>query len=74
MQNHQGELPIGTVTFLFTDIEGSTRLLAHLGDAYVDLLAEQRRIMREAFGHSEGMEDDTRGAVYKWGFLPPRYV
>ena len=40
------ELPTGTVTFLFTDIEGSTRLLNELGDAYADALAEHRRILR----------------------------
>ena len=74
IQNQQDELPIGTVTFLFTDVEGSTKLLAHLGDAYAELLAEQRWVMREAFGHWEGMEDNTRGAAYKWGFLPPMYV
>ncbi|TET36112.1 MAG: adenylate/guanylate cyclase domain-containing protein, partial [Anaerolineales bacterium] len=55
------ELPQGTVTFLFTDIEGSTRLLAHLGDAYADLLAEQRTILREVFTRHEGQEVDTQG-------------
>jgi len=55
------ELPSGTVTFLFTDIEGSTRLLAHLGEAYADLLSEQRRIMRVVFNHLEGQEVDTQG-------------
>ena len=44
------ELPTGTVTFLFTDIEGSTRLLHALGpDAYAAALAEHRRVLREAF-------------------------
>jgi hypothetical protein len=43
-------LPGGTVTFLFTDIEGSTRLLQQLGDQYVELLADQRRI--GSIGHS----------------------
>ena len=43
-------LPSGTVTFLFTDIEGSTRLLHSLGpDAYADALADHRRTLREAF-------------------------
>jgi class 3 adenylate cyclase len=36
------QLPSGTVTFLFTDIEGSTRLLNELGDTYAELLAEHR--------------------------------
>ena len=44
------ELHGGTVTFLFTDIEGSTRLLERLGDRYAAALAEQRRIVRDAFG------------------------
>jgi len=40
------ELPTGTVTFLFTDVEGSTRLLQELGDAYGDALAGHRRVLR----------------------------
>jgi len=45
----RGDLPTGTVTFLFTDIEGSTRLLHALGpDAYAEALAEHRRALREA--------------------------
>ncbi len=48
------ELPQGTVTFLFTDIEGSTKLLARLSDAYTDLLADQRTILREVFTRHEG--------------------
>jgi class 3 adenylate cyclase len=40
------ELPTGTVTFLFTDVEGSTRLLHELGDEYEGVLAEHRRILR----------------------------
>ena len=43
------ELPSGTVTFLVTDIEGSTRLLHELGDAYADALAEHRLVLRDAF-------------------------
>jgi class 3 adenylate cyclase len=42
-------LPAGTVTFLFTDVEGSTRLLREHGAGYADLLAEHRRALREAF-------------------------
>jgi len=55
------ELPTGTVTFLFTDVEGSTRLLRQHGDAYPALLAEHRRLLREAFGRHEGVEVDTQG-------------
>ncbi|MFV9675584.1 MAG: ATP-binding protein [Anaerolineales bacterium] len=55
------ELPSGTVTFLFTDIEGSTLLLAQLGDDYANLLADQRTILREVFTRHEGQEVDTQG-------------
>ena len=43
------ELPTGTVTFLFTDIEGSTRLLEELGDSYAEVLAGHREVLRKAF-------------------------
>jgi predicted ATPase/class 3 adenylate cyclase len=69
------ELPTGTVTLLFTDMEGSTRLLERLGDRYVELLYEHRRLLRAAVarfnGREVGMEGDAsfvaftsaRGAV-----------
>ena len=55
------QLPSGTVTFLFTDIEGSTRLLHELGDGYVEVLAEHRRALRDAFSRYGGVEVDTQG-------------
>src|SRR6266487_3118104 len=55
------ELPWGTVTFLFTDIEGSTRLLKQLRDRYGELLSEHQRILREAFAEHGGHEIDTQG-------------
>jgi len=56
------ELPTGTVTFLFTDIEGSTRLLHELGaDGYADALAQHRRAVRTAVARHEGVEVDTQG-------------
>jgi predicted ATPase/class 3 adenylate cyclase len=55
------ELPTGTVTFLFTDIEGSTRLLQHLGERYSQVLAEQRRLLRAAFQAHDGHELGTEG-------------
>src|SRR5438876_8522095 len=58
------ELPTGTVTFLFTDIEGSTRLLHELGDSYADALAEHRRVLREAFARHGGVEVDTQGDAF----------
>jgi predicted ATPase len=55
------ELPTGTVTFLFTDVEGSTRLLNELGDAYAEVLAEHRRVLRKTFARHRGVEVDTQG-------------
>src|SRR5213080_116505 len=54
-------LPSGTVTFLFTDIEGSTQLLKTLGPLYGDALAEHQRILRAAFAAHGGREIDTQG-------------
>src|SRR5262245_51344598 len=57
-----GELPSGTVTFLFTDIEGSTKLLDELGaDRYAEELSKHRRVLREAFARNGGVEVDTQG-------------
>jgi predicted ATPase len=58
------ELPTGTVTFLFTDIEGSTRLLHELGHRYADALAEHRRLLREAVARHGGVEVDTQGDAF----------
>src|SRR5215212_7904318 len=57
-------LPAGTVTFLFTDVEGSTRLLHEHGTGYADLLAQHRRALREAFTAHEGVEVDTQGDAF----------
>ena len=54
-------LPTGNVTFLFTDIEGSTKLVQALGDAYAGLLAEHCRIMRAAIAEHGGTEVGTEG-------------
>jgi predicted ATPase/class 3 adenylate cyclase len=54
-------LPTGTVTLLFTDIEGSTRLLQQLGDRYADLLEEYRQLLRAVFQQWNGHEVDTQG-------------
>jgi predicted ATPase/class 3 adenylate cyclase len=59
------ELPAGTVTFLFTDVEGSTKLLHELGAAaYAEALGEHRRVLREAFGAQGGVEVDTQGDAF----------
>ncbi|MFN2484801.1 MAG: adenylate/guanylate cyclase domain-containing protein [Candidatus Limnocylindria bacterium] len=55
------ELPTGTVTFLFTDIEGSTRLLQRVGNAYRDLLATHDRILRDAIAAGGGVAVQTEG-------------
>ena len=56
------DLPTGTVTFLFTDVEGSTRLLHELGESdYARALAEHRRILRAAVADHAGIEVDTEG-------------
>jgi predicted ATPase len=60
----QRELPTGTVTFLFTDIEGSTRLLGRLGDEYAEVLAEHHRALREVWSRHEGVEVDTQGDAF----------
>ncbi len=53
--------PTGTVTFLFSDIEGSTKLAHRLGDGYAAVLNEQRRLLRGVFAQWEGKEVDTAG-------------
>ena len=59
------ELPSGTVTFLFTDVEGSTRLLDELGaEAYAAALQEHRRLLRAAFARHGGVEVDTQGDAF----------
>jgi class 3 adenylate cyclase len=62
-------LPSGTVTFLFSDIEGSTSLLKQVGDEeYADLLRTHRRIVRETFGLYHGQEIDTQGDAFFYSF------
>jgi predicted ATPase/class 3 adenylate cyclase len=57
----ESDLPGGTVTFLFSDIEGSTRLLAQLGERYADVLLEHRRALRVGFDAHGGREVDAEG-------------
>jgi class 3 adenylate cyclase len=61
-------LPPGTVTLLFSDIEGSTRLLRRLGPAYEALLLEHRRLLRAAFAGAGGEEIETRGDSFMVAF------
>ena len=62
------ELPSGTVTFVFTDIEGSTELLKRLGDGYADALTRHRRIVRGVFASRDGVEMDTQGDAFFFVF------
>ena len=54
-------LPVGDVTLVFTDIEGSTSLLTMLGERYADLLHSHRRVLRAAFEEHGGVEVGTEG-------------
>jgi len=57
----EAALPSGLVTFLFTDIEGSTRLFSDLGDRYVDVLDRHNRILRSVWAEHSGAEISTEG-------------
>jgi class 3 adenylate cyclase len=67
------DLPTGTVTFVFSDLEGSTRLLKQLGDAgYAEMLAMHRAIVREVFAAHDGSEIDTQGDAFFYSFSRAR--
>lgn len=65
-------LPGGTVTFLFSDIEGSTRLLEQLGDRYQDVDRDHRRLLREQLEGAGGKEIDTQGDAFFFSFTRAR--
>src|SRR5437868_1160049 len=65
------DFPTGVVTLLFTDVEGSTRLLHELGDGYGEALHEHRRRLRAAFAEHEGVEVDTQGDAFFFAFARP---
>jgi YVTN family beta-propeller protein len=66
------ELPSGAVTFLFTDIEGSTRLVKQLRERWSDVLADHQRLLREAFANHRGYEVDTQGDSFFVAFASAR--
>jgi DNA-binding NarL/FixJ family response regulator/class 3 adenylate cyclase len=66
------ELPSGTVTFLFSDIEGSTALLRQLRDRYGDVLADHQRLLRSAFEEAGGSEIDSQGDSFFFCFRKAR--
>ena len=66
------ELPTGTVTFLFTDVQGSTALLRQLKEGYGAVLAQQERLLREAAEEANGQEFGTQGDASFFVFRNPR--
>src|SRR5262245_7968341 len=66
------ERPTGTVTFLFTDIEGSTRLLQELRERYDEVLSTHARLIREAIEEFDGHEIDTQGDAFFIAFARAR--
>src|SRR6266542_1314544 len=71
-QPRMSELPTGTVTFLFTDVEGSTRLLQEHGERYAAMLGEHRRVLRSEFVRHGGVEVDTEGDAFFVAFPSAR--
>ncbi len=65
------DLPTGTLTFLFTDIEGSTRLLRYLGDSYREVIGRHHGILREAIASGDGSEVGTEGDAFFAVFPSP---
>lgn len=73
MSTVPSDLPRGTVTFVFTDIAGSTMLLRELGEeGYARALAEHRHLVRAAFARHEGLEVDSQGDAFFFVFRTPQ--
>ncbi len=68
------DLPAGTVTLLFTDIEGSTHLLQQMGESYANILAEHHQLLRTAFRGHHGHEVDTQGDSFFVAFTRATYA
>jgi class 3 adenylate cyclase len=68
LESRSRELPDGTVTFAFTDVEASTHLLRQLGERYAEVLAGHRRLIRGAFGSGSGTEIDRQGDAFFFAF------
>ena len=66
------DLLTGTVTFLFTDVEGSTERLAHAPDVYARSLDDHRRLLRDAVAEANGREIDCRGEEFFFAFARAR--
>src|SRR5713101_727935 len=67
-RSHVPDLPAGTITLLFTDIEGSTLLLQHVGEQYSHVLAQCRQLLHAAFQPFDGHEVDTQGDAFFFAF------
>jgi len=65
------DLPSGAVTFVFTDIEGSTQLVRRLRNRYPEVLAAHQRLLRQAFSQHRGHEIDTQGDAFFYAFGSP---
>ena len=72
LSHGRSALPGGTVTFAFTDIEGSTGLMRRLGERYGGVLSEHRRIVRTSFGEANGIEIDRQGDAFFFAFQRAR--
>src|SRR5262245_28310989 len=70
--SRMADLPSGAVTFLFTDIEGSTRLVKQLREVYPEVLNDHQRLLREAFEAHRGYEVDTQGDSFFVAFSSAR--
>jgi class 3 adenylate cyclase len=66
------QLPTGTVTFLFSDVEGSTELLRRLRDGYAEVMADHERLLRSAFQDCGGHEINTQGDSFFIAFRKPK--
>jgi len=66
------QLPTGTVTFLFSDVEGSTELVRKLRDGYADVMADHERLLRSAFQETGGHEINTQGDSFFVAFRRPK--
>src|SRR5436305_8350772 len=67
-RSHVLDLPAGTITLLFTDIEGSTLLLQHVGEQYSHVLAQCRQLLHAAFQRFHGHEVDAQGDAFFFAF------
>ena len=68
LTRHTAALPVGIVTFVFTDVEDSTGLVLELGDAYPQVIADHRRLVRDASERHGGYEIDSRGDEFFLAF------